>query len=159
MIDDLDDLVKSAVSEVFSTMLSLTLQAQPPGSEIANGEPHVASAVGFVGRLTGVVYVYSTASFARQITGRMLGISEAEIEGEDMVNDAMGELANMVVGHLKSRLADRGMACVLTVPSIVRGSHFTVEAVSTTARRVASFLCNDRQQLVIETLIKPFDAD
>jgi chemotaxis protein CheX len=158
MINDLDELVKSAVTEVFDTMLNFKAQLEAPGAEVLNGEAHVASAVGFIGRLTGVVYIYATARFARRITCLMLGLEEAQIDGEEMVNDAMGELANMVVGHLKSRLADRGMPCVLTIPSIVRGSHFTIEAVSSTTRRVACFRCNDHQ-IVIETLLKPISSE
>lgn len=36
----------------------------------------------------------------------------------------------MVVGHFRSRLADRGIPCVLTIPSIVRGHQFGIEPVS-----------------------------
>ena len=88
------------------------------------------------------------------MTGVMLGLSDAEIEGEEMVNDAMGEITNMVTGHLKSTLSDRGLPCVLTIPSIVRGSHFTLEAVSSTHRRVTSFRC-DSSNLLVEVLFKP----
>jgi hypothetical protein len=45
------------------------------------------------------------------------------------------------------------MPCVLTIPSIVRGMHLTIEPVSTTERRVFSFRSNNNQ-LVVEVLIK-----
>jgi chemotaxis protein CheX len=154
MIDDLDDLVKSAVSEVFDTMLSLEIRQEPPGSEIRNEGPHVAGAVGFSGKVCGVVYIYSSALLARRITCGMLGLEEAEIDGDEMVNDTVGEMTNMVVGQLKSRLCDRGAPCVLTVPSIVRGTNFTIEAVSSTSRRVLTFECAGDQQLVVEVLVK-----
>ncbi len=149
MIDDLDDLVKSAVSEVFDTMLSLEIRQEPPGSEIRN-----AGAVGFSGKVCGVVYIYSSALLARRITCGMLGLEEGEIDGDEMVNDTVGEMTNMVVGQLKSRLCDRGAPCVLTVPSIVRGTNFTIEAVSSTSRRVLTFECAGDQQLVVEVLVK-----
>ena len=156
MINDLDDLVKSAVSEIFDTMLNMKLELQPPGTPIRNGEPHVAGAVGFSGgSLCGVVYIYSSAVLARKITCNLLGLEESDIDGAEMVNDAVGELANMVVGQLKSRLCDRGITCVLTVPSIVRGTNFTIEAVSSTSRRVLAFECAGNHQLVVEALVKP----
>jgi chemotaxis protein CheX len=158
MIDDLDDLVKSAVTEVFDTMLKARVVADPPGTALLNGEAHVASAVGFIGTLTGVVYIYASDPFARHLTSVLLGLADDAIEGDEMANDAMGELANMVVGHLKSRLADRGMPCVLTIPSIVRGSNFTIEAVSSTTRRVNSFRC-DQHQITLEILIKPSTSE
>ncbi len=155
MIQDMDDLVRAAINEVFDTMLNLKIEAEPPGTELLNGEAHIASSVGFIGKLTGIVYIYSSASFARTVTATLVGLEEAEIDGEEMVNDAMGEVANMIVGNVKSRLSDRGMPCVLTIPSIVRGSHFTIEAVSSTERRVVSFKClKANQQIVIEILIK-----
>jgi chemotaxis protein CheX len=154
MIDDLDDLVRSAVSEIFDTMLNLGIRGETPGAEITNGEPHVAGSVGFSGVVSGVVYIYSSVTLAKLITAGLLGLEPAEVSGDEMVNDAVGELANMVVGQLKSRLCDRGISCVLTVPSIVRGTNFTIEAVSSTSRRVLMFRCDNNQQLVVEVLVR-----
>src|SRR4051812_19744502 len=118
MITDVDNLVTSAVTEVFTTMLNFPVRRDPPDTVIRNGEPQVAGSVGFIGIVSGVVYIYWTARFAKSMTGKMLGLTEKEATDE-MVNDAVGELANMVVGYMKSRFSDRGMPCVLTIPSIV----------------------------------------
>jgi chemotaxis protein CheX len=152
MIDDMDQLVTSAITGVFATMLKIPIQKEPPGSPIRNGEAHVAGSVGFIGALSGVVYVYSTVSFAQRITKAMVGLKEADT-GDEMVNDAIGEISNMIVGNIKSRLADRGLGCILTIPSIVRGSHFTIEPISSMQRRVSSFEC-DGNQVVVEVLLK-----
>ncbi|HEY1171437.1 MAG TPA: chemotaxis protein CheX [Verrucomicrobiae bacterium] len=153
MIEDIEQLIGTAVSEVFGTMLNLPVAPEPKDTPIKNGEPHVASSVGFIGRLTGVVFLYSTNSFAKCMTSKLLGLEEHEVDGDEMVNDAMGELANMVVGNIKSRLSDRGMPCVLTIPSIVRGQHLSIEPVSSTQRRVFSFQSH-KNQLVVELLLK-----
>ena len=153
MIEDIEQLIGTAVGEVFGTMLNLPVAPEPKDTPIQNGEAHVASSVGFIGRLTGVVFLYSTNTFAKRMTGRLLGLEQHEVEGDEMVNDAMGELANMVVGNIKSRLSDRGMPCVLTIPSIVRGQHLSIEPVSSTQRRVFSFRSVDNQR-VVELLLK-----
>lgn len=153
MIEDIEQLITSAVTEVFGTMLNFKVRLDQETVPPINGESHIAGSVGFIGRLTGVVFLYSTNSFARRVTSSMLGLTDSEIEGDEMVNDAIGELSNMVVGHIKSRLSDRGMPCVLTIPSIVRGSHFTIEPVSSTERKVFFFQC-DSSSLVVEVLIK-----
>jgi chemotaxis protein CheX len=158
MINDLDQLVNRAVAEVFSTMLNVPIELQPPGTPICNGEPHVAGAVGFIGTLTGVLYVYSTVNFARRVTRGLLGLPESADTTDEMVNDAVGEMTNMVVGHIKSRLSDRGMTCVLTIPSIVRGSHFTIEPTSSTLRRVCAYECVGNQ-FIVEVLLKPFQQE
>ena len=157
MIADLEGLVTGAVREVFSTMLSMDMLPAPLESGFGNGETHVAGAVGFVGRLSGMVYVFTTVSFARRITATFLGLQESEIEGDEMINDAMGEMANMLVGHMKSRISDRGMPCVLTIPSLVRGSHFSVEATTSTEGHFYSFACGENR-IFVQFLSKASDT-
>jgi len=159
MIEDMATLVTEAVTEVFSTMLSYSINSSQstslPHSASGNGSSmHVAGGVGFGGDVTGVVYIVVTTAFAREITCRLLGIGDGEIDSESMVNDAIGELANMVVGQIKSRLCDRGLPCVLTIPSIVRGSSFSVEGCSTDEHEAYRFMCAN-QQLSVEVLAKP----
>jgi chemotaxis protein CheX len=153
MIDDLDHLVSSAVASVFGTMLNLPVEEEAESVPAVEGEPQMAGSVGFIGVVTGVVFVYSTVSFARKVARGMLGPDHVTT-GEEMVNDAFGEITNMIVGHIKSRLADRGMTCVLTIPSILRGSNFTIESTSSTRRRISTFRCAG-SQVVVEVLLKP----
>lgn len=153
MIEDLEHLVGSAVTEVMTTMMSFRVRQTTDAINFTNGEGHIASAVGFIGKTTGVVYLYASDKFARQMTCRLLGLEDSDIDGDEMVNDAMGELANMVVGHIKSRLVDRGLACVLTIPSIIRGSSFSIEPVSSAERRVYFFDC-DQSRLGVEVMLK-----
>lgn len=157
MIDDLDQLVNRAVSEVFSTMLNFPVENQPSGTPFHSGEPHIAGAVGFIGTLSGVLYLYTSVNFARRVTRGLLGLPEAEFPSDEMLNDAVGELANMVVGHIKSRLSDRGMNCVLTIPTIVRGNDFSIEPLSSMQRRVRAYDCVGNQ-LVAEVLLKPIHS-
>lgn len=157
MIDVLEDLVKGAVSEVFSTMLSIKTEPDSTLALLTNGGSHVATSVGFIGQVTGIVFIYSNDAYARVITSRMLGLDPKEVDGEEIVNDSMGELGNMVVGHIKSRLCDRGMSCVLTIPSIVRGSQFSIQPVTSATRIVVGFRCDTTEQIAIEVLIKPED--
>jgi chemotaxis protein CheX len=153
MIDDMDHLVSSAVASVFGTMLNLPVDEESESAPANKNEAQIAGSVGFIGVVTGVVFIYSTVTFARNVTRRMLGF-ETAITGEEMVNDAFGEITNMIVGHIKSRLGDRGMQCVLTIPSILRGSQFTIESTSSTRRRISTFRCAG-EYVVVEVLLKP----
>ena len=157
MIDDLEEMITSAVTELFSTMLGMSMLRAPLEAGFGNGETHVAGSVGFVGRLSGVVYVFTTASFARRITATFLGLPEAEVNEDEMVNDAMGEMSNMLVGHLKSRISDRGMPCVLTIPSVLRGSHFSVEATTSSEGHIFSFVSGP-DRIFVQILLKSSDA-
>lgn len=153
MIDDMEQLIEGSVHEVFSTMLSIQVRSEPCTGPLPGSESQIAGAVGFIGRMSGVVYLYCTNSFARCITCHLLGLEEKDIDSDEMVNDAVGEMANMIVGHIKSRLSDRGMPCVLTIPSIVRGKNFSVEPVSRTESKLFCFHCNEHQ-LLVEVLLR-----
>ncbi len=153
MIANIGALVNAAVTEVFDTMLNLRMMNIPAGECVFEGQPQIASAVGFTGQLSGVVYLYTSARFAERITRGLIGLDLTEATTEEMVNDAMGEIANMVVGHFKSRLTDRGLPCVMTIPSIVRGSQFGIEAVSQTEVERMGFR-SDNNFLLVELLIR-----
>ncbi len=153
MIDDVEELLKAAVHEVFNTMLGLPIQMEEQYVPVQSDEPSIAGAVGFIGDLTGVVYVYAPLTLAKAMTAKLAGMELDEIDEDEITNDSIGELTNMIVGHFKSRLSDRGNSCVTTIPSIVRGTNFCIEPISTAVRRVFSFRSGDNQ-LVAEVMLK-----
>jgi chemotaxis protein CheX len=153
MIENTGALISAAVTEVFGTMLNMPMLAVPTEECVFAGQDQIASAVGFTGRLSGVAYLYTTTRFAGRITRGLIGLDATEVTTDEMVNDAMGEMANMVVGQFKSRLVDRGFPCVMTIPSIVRGSQFGIEAVSETQLERLGFRCGDNG-LLVELLLR-----
>ena len=154
---NLDELVQRAVVDVFGQAFALPVVPEEAGTMVLNGEPHVAGAVGFIGDMTGVVYIYCSARLARKVAATTMGMEESSPEVDDMVNDTVGEVANMIVGNVKAKLYERGVQTVLTIPSIVRGSNFVIECVSNTERAVRSFRTADNHQVVTEVLLKPAD--
>jgi chemotaxis protein CheX len=153
IIEEIRDLLKTSVSDVFMTIFNLEVQEAPLAASGTEGRPLVAGSVGFVGDLNGIVYVYVTQSYARTLASRMLGMAEAELEGDEMVNDVMGELTNIIVGGVKSRLCDSGNPCVLTIPSIVRGKNISAEPACAAEGRIFAVTC-DNEQVVVEILMK-----
>ena len=160
------DNITRAVSDVFKTMLgrevSLTAagvaggQTWPPlGNPTDAAKPHVVGTVGFLGEANGLIYLYLGLDFARIATCHLLGMSEAELEeaGDEVINDAIGEITNMTVGSFKNGLCDAGYPCKLTIPSILRGSNFCIEPISSTTRQVYSFNCAGHR-VVADILMK-----
>jgi chemotaxis protein CheX len=154
---NVDDLVKNAVVDVFGQAFGLSMVPEESGTLVLNGEPHVAGAVGFIGDMTGVVYIYCSTRLARKFAAKTLGVDESSPEADEMINDSVGEIANMVVGAVKAKLFEQGVSAVLTIPSIVRGSSFVIECVSNTERAVCLFRTPDNHQVVTEVLLKPAD--
>jgi chemotaxis protein CheX len=140
------DTVTKAVQEVFSTMMgrpavpAAALRGTPPDS-VELEQPHVVGTVGFIGVINGLIYLYLSVPFAQECAGHLLGMSPAELAeaGDEVVNDAIGEITNMTVGTFKNQLSDRGFPCRLTIPSILRGSRFSIEPISSATRRIYRF--------------------
>ncbi len=140
-----EETITRAVKEVFSTMLSQPanyLPLSPPEPEsIELDHPHVVGTVGFIGVINGLIYLYLDLAFAEKCAANLLGVSPKELAelGDEAVNDAIGELTNMTVGTFKNQIADRGFPCRLTIPSILRGSRFRIEPISSATRRIYRF--------------------
>lgn len=161
------DNINRAVCDVFKTMLHRTASlgaaytaggADPHpvgvhGDELA--QPQVVGTVGFLGEVNGLIYLYFEGAFAKHCTGHMLGMTEAEVDeaGEEVINDAIGEITNMTVGSFKNGLSDHGYPCKLTIPSILRGRNFCVEPISDSQRFIYTFE-TEGQRLVADILLK-----
>jgi chemotaxis protein CheX len=154
LIEEVGDLLKSSVSEVFTTVFNINAHPVPFCEIRKSDEMLIAGSVGFVGDVNGVVYIYLKASFARKLASQMLGMPEAELDGDELIGDVIGELSNMIVGSTKSRLCDSGASCKLTVPSIVRGQNLSAQPVRLSEGLSMSIACND-DLLLLELIIKP----
>ena len=153
LIDDVRRMLVQSVTDVFATMFSMEATLVAPHDPDVSDQEIVAGSVGFGGEVNGVVYIHVTAAFARTLASRMLGLPEAELEGDEMVNDVIGELSNMVVGSVKSQLCDSGSSCTLTIPSIVRGRSLTIERLRSSDRRLVSLKCGE-ENVDVELLMK-----
>jgi len=150
---DIQTMVVQAVEKFFSTMLAEdvttveTLVCGDPSTDpnqpaaLDTDEPVIASAVGYIGDVNGVVYLYLEETLAKRVTAQFLGmeISEVEADGIETVNDALGEVSNMIVGTFKNSMCDRGHNCRLTIPSILRGKHFAIQTTSSVHRKIFRF--------------------
>lgn len=162
------DNITRAVIDVFKTMLHRTAQLKescivggpdecPTALRDENiaANPQVVGTVGFLGDVTGLIYLYFEGDFAKHCTGHMLGMTDAEVDeaGDEVVNDAIGEVTNMTVGSFKNGLSDKGYPCKLTIPSILRGANFCIEPISDSQRFIYAFDCGG-ERLVADILIK-----
>lgn len=155
--------INRAVTDVFKTMASFS-PAFVAQAQLKNGRPdlgpetnrpQVVGTVGFIGDLNGLIYLHLDLAFAKLCTCSMLGMTEAELEaaGDEVINDAIGELSNMTVGTFKNGLCDVGYPCKLTIPSILRGTNFSIEPISSAIRYVYYFEY-EKHRLVADILLK-----
>lgn len=165
-----ENIVRS-VNDVFRTMLRRATKLHQVSIGDGDGEipsairdealsrtSQVVGTVGFLGEINGLIYLYFDDGFAKCCAGQMLGMSAEELAqaGDDVVNDAIGEITNMTVGSFKNSLSDQGFPCKLTIPSILRGSKFSIEPISDAMRYIYTF-DSEGQRLVADIILKVGD--
>lgn len=163
---ELESLATNAINSVFHTMLGKTAALVktvklgdgangPTELPIDTSRPMIAGTVGFIGNLTGIMYIFMELPLALQATSELLDLSPEEVESEEheVVNDAIGELTNMIVGTFKNDLSNKGYECRMTIPSILRGSNFSIEPAEVALRRIYKFDC-EGHAFVIDVLMK-----
>jgi CheY-specific phosphatase CheX len=146
------------LEEVFSTMLSLqTVPVQT--AERPHFRDRVTGSVGFAGdTVNGVVYLHLSASFANRVAGAMLGLPPEESLSEMDVNDAIGEVTNMLAGGLKSAFCDAGAMCALCPPAIIRGTAFEVQPAPGLERLSVVFDCI-QERAAVEIHLRSIGVD
>ena len=128
----------SATEEVFETMVFKPVEREDPIEDDAvRPKSNVVATVAFAGHRRGLVAFHSTLGTARSIAGAMLGMPAEEINGE--MPDAIGEIANMIAGSFRTKLATSEPASAIAVPTVTIGSDFSTRCVNDVNRVLCPF--------------------
>lgn len=137
----------SSTIEAFEMMIGHPVELQPDGpTSTSQWSSHVAATVAFGGHRNGAVCIHSSGTTANVIAGAMLGIEPAEVNGE--MPDAMGEVANLVAGSFRTRLAAEEPASMITMPTVTVGSDFSTHIGSAATRTIYPFKMGNDSLLV-----------
>jgi len=116
----LKDTVLDSAREVFETMVFMALEeAREEAPEMENTT--VLGTITFKGQLEGCLGICCGVHCAGTITANMLGMDPSEEVSADDVNDAVGEVTNMVMGAVKARIQDEVGNVDVSIPSVVQG--------------------------------------
>lgn len=151
--EELASYVISAAKQVFSTMVMMELEDHYPLREaVTKLQCSITGMVGLAGIYSGILSIHCPQQLALRITSNMLGMDVDEV-GED-VNDALGEIANMLGGHVKQVLSKGGHDLNLSIPTVISGESYTVNCMSDKDCVVIPFSWNNERFLVGLTLRK-----
>jgi chemotaxis protein CheX len=115
----LEEEIRQVAGTVWSSVLGVELV---PAARIPpTPERVVSGSVQFTGAWEGAVTIECSAEFARQAAATMFGVDPAAASLAD-TQDAIGELANMTGGNVKSLLPE---PCRLSLPTVVEGADIT----------------------------------
>lgn len=145
--------VIDATREVFSTMVMMEVVDEFPLKEpVSRFKCSITGMVGFAGTYSGVISIHCPVALALQITSNMLGIDCDEVN--DDLNDAIGEIANMLGGSAKQVLSKGGLDVKLSIPTVISGEDYTVNSLSDNDCVVVPFTIENHTLLVGLTLKK-----
>ncbi len=130
--------VIDATREIFSGMVMMDIQSVgEPQENVPPLEDSITGMVGLAGRYRGVLAVHIPRELALDITSSFLGM-EVDDLNED-VEDAIGEIANMLGGNVKTLLSDQGKEIQLSVPSTISGSSYVFQTMEDADQIVLPF--------------------
>ena len=117
----------STVKEIFDMMFGLEIRViDCPLDDDGQIEPDDKTAiVGFSGSLRGSCQLRINQLAAHSIASAMLGGIPVADDNESL-NDALGELCNMLAGGWKNGIANLSAACALSPPTIVSGLDYKI---------------------------------
>lgn len=118
-----DKIIESTI-EIFTGMVMMEVSvAGEPLLELAPLRNTITGMVGLAGIHKGLLAVHFPKQVALDVTGSFLGMEVNEFNAD--VQDAIGEIANMLGGNLKTILSDRGKDILLSLPSTIYGDAYT----------------------------------
>jgi chemotaxis protein CheX len=118
-------LLEMAAREVFELMLGCHLTAPAIVEETSL---EFTAMVGLAGQLCGLLSVRCQETAAALMTAKMLGV-ELDKVGPDL-SDALGEVCNMVAGNFKNKIAGLAEGCMLSPPTVITGSDYSLHSLS-----------------------------
>jgi chemotaxis protein CheX len=110
------EMVTKIVESIFTTMMDLDVSVSK--AQWLPAGDRLTSSVHLEGDWTGVVALECNREQACRFAGQLLSMNPPSTVDDD-VRDALGELANMIGGNLKSTLATHAR---LSMPSVIDGS-------------------------------------
>lgn len=153
--EELAKYVIQATREVFSTMVMMDpIDNYPLQEPITRFKCSITGMVGFAGTYSGVISIHCPVELAMKITSNMLGVECNEV-GEDL-NDAIGEISNMLGGSVKQVLSKGGLDVKLSIPTVISGEDYTVNSLSDDDCVVIPFNV-ESQQFIVGLILKKED--
>jgi len=130
-------IIESAV-EIFTTMVMMDIHPlEEEAAKSGSLKDSISGLIGLAGTHKGVLAIHLPKKVALAITGSFLGMEVDEIN-ED-VEDAVGEIANMLGGNVKTILSENGRDIDLSLPSTISGRDYDFQPTKEAERTIIPF--------------------
>ncbi len=134
--------------EIFTDMVMMDVSVGENAIEETSPlENTISGVIGLAGMYKGVLAIHIPVDLACAITANFLGMDVREIN-ED-VEDAVGELANMLGGNVKTILSERGSDIELSLPTTITGKEYDFQTRKAVERICVQFAV-DSSTFIVE---------
>lgn len=140
LTDRLREVIEMHTARVFDTMLQVPIAPlAEPAAAPASGDDAVMALIGVTGAWTGSGSVRCSAALARRLSGQLLMTTFAAVDAD--VLDAMGEIANMIIGNVKEDVAPELGPLGISTPTVVHGAGLQARTAHGQAWSTVTFTC------------------
>jgi len=155
--DQIVNTIRAAGTEVFSTMLESELRFHEAYSDKGASHPldGVICLIGIAGEWSGTGTLSCSAEFACQMASRMLMAEYSVVDAE--VLDAVVEVANMILGNVKTSLEQSLGPMGISIPTAIFGKNFLAKSFGGETWTVVVFECGS-EKLEVKLFLKPASA-
>ena len=123
---EIQDKMIEATKEIFSSMVMMEISVNEIMDEHGPLNDAITGMIGLAGTHKGILAVHFPYAVAMAITSSFLMMDVEEVN-ED-VHDAVGEIANMLGGNVKTILSENGRDIDLSLPSTISGSQYNFQS-------------------------------
>jgi chemotaxis protein CheX len=117
----LSEILEISTSEAFETQILLPIESVGERT-IDHSEKMVISSISYTGPIEGAVFVILSLDCAKLIACTMLMAEEGDELSDEEIEDAMGEVANLVAGGFKAKIAEDIGNITISVPTVMTGA-------------------------------------
>lgn len=144
---DFNQKIIEVTKEIFESMIMLEVTPEEPLAEhVSKFTCSLSAMVGFAGYKQGNLVIHAPKEVAIGLTQDFLGMEMDDIN--DDVQDAMGELANMIAGSLKPIISNNGKNVELSLPSVVYGEEYSMAVIAKADWIIVPFIVSHGRFLV-----------
>lgn len=122
--ETLEERLHAAVQEVFAAMMGIRCEPAECAGWTLRREL-IGGIVGLAGAMRGFCLVQLDRASGMRVAELLTGDASSE---ESTVQDALGELSNLIAGRWKSSVPELASDCVLSTPIVIEGYDFRFHA-------------------------------
>ncbi len=149
--------IHNATQEVFSTMLGLSIE--PGRTSIEEKPPSAQSGlvalIGLAGEWSGTGSLACSGTFACHMAASFLATAYDAVNEE--VLDAVGEIANMIIGNVKATLEEELGTMGLSTPTVIYGRNLQTRGARAHEWTVMQFRCGE-ESMFVQVCVAPSNS-